>query len=131
MSYARNGSSLASSDWEAIGDMIRRRRKDLDLDRGDAARRACLSKHIWKRLEDRYGAYLNDEVLLRAADTLRMDTSAFMKRCGRPVGRSGSHDLAPRPVVDTARWSAVGDAVHRRRKDLEAADRTRIFGLTE
>lgn len=125
----RSISPSPRADWDAIGDMIRRRRKDLDLDRSDAARRACVSKRTWKRLEDRYAGYVSDEVLIRAADALGIDAAAFLRRCGRSV--DAGREPMPHRVVDSARWQIVGDAVHRRRKDLDLdrSEAARTAGL--
>ncbi|MGH8992387.1 MAG: hypothetical protein ACRDZ7_12830 [Acidimicrobiia bacterium] len=118
-----------AADWAQIADAIRRRRKDLNLDQRDAARRSALTKRTWERLEDDYGAYLSDAALAAVARTLNLKPETFLGRCGRATAPGTALDGTP--TAPGADWSGFGDYVRRRRKELdldqsEAARRARV-----
>jgi hypothetical protein len=107
--------------WCRIGEGIRRRRRDLSLDRSHAAERAALPKRIWQRLEDGYGGHLSDEVLVAAARALDLNPTTLMKRCGRPpgAGEVTASDGKRPPAEARAEWSRIGVTTRRRRKELD------------
>jgi hypothetical protein len=123
VTVAQQSTDIASPvDWCRIGEGIRRRRRDLSLDRSHAAERASLPKGIWQRLEDGYGRHVSDEVLVEAARALDLNPTTFMKRCGRPGQGSGgvtAPDMKRSPGEGLAEWSRIGVTTRRRRKELD------------
>jgi hypothetical protein len=119
VTVALQGIDIASPvDWCRIGEGIRRRRRDLSLDRSHAAERAVLPKGIWQRLEDGYGRHLSDDVLVAAARALHLNPTTFLKRCGRP-GPGVVAGTAPQVKRSRAEWSAIGVTARQRRKELD------------
>jgi transcriptional regulator with XRE-family HTH domain len=99
-------------DWERIGDYVKDRRKDLGLDKSEAAARAGVSKRTWEDIEDGDDPNLSDATLIRVAKAMRLDPEALLRRCGRKArpakAAAGPGDAPTREAAERALREAEG-----------------------